>query len=34
MLDHVSIQCADVAASAAFYGAVLPTVGGQHPRVR
>jgi catechol 2,3-dioxygenase-like lactoylglutathione lyase family enzyme len=29
MLDHVSIQCADVAASAAFYDAVLPTVGGQ-----
>jgi len=29
MLDHLSIQCADVAASAAFYDAVLPTVGGQ-----
>jgi len=28
MLDHLSIQCADVAASAAFYDAVLPTVGG------
>ncbi|HTT51133.1 MAG TPA: VOC family protein [Streptosporangiaceae bacterium] len=28
MLDHVSIQCADPAASAAFYDAVLPTVGG------
>ncbi len=28
MLDHVSIQCADVEASAAFYDAVLATVGG------
>ncbi len=28
MLDHVSIQCTDPAASAAFYDAVLPTVGG------
>jgi catechol 2,3-dioxygenase-like lactoylglutathione lyase family enzyme len=28
MLDHVSIQCADPAASAAFYDAVLRTVGG------
>jgi catechol 2,3-dioxygenase-like lactoylglutathione lyase family enzyme len=28
MLDHVSVQCADVAASAAFYDAVLPAVGG------
>lgn len=28
MLDHVSIQCADPAASAAFYDAVLATVGG------
>ena len=28
MLDHLSIQCADPAASAAFYDAVLPTVGG------
>jgi len=28
MLDHLSIQCADVAASAAFYDVVLPTVGG------
>ncbi|WP_042364543.1 VOC family protein [Streptacidiphilus neutrinimicus] len=28
MLDHVSIQCADTAASAAFYDAVLLTVGG------
>ena len=29
MLDHVSIQCADVAASAAFYDAVLATIGGK-----
>ena len=29
MLDHVSIQCADVAASAAFYDAVLAPLGGQ-----
>ncbi len=28
MLDHLSIQCADVAASAAFYDAVLAPVGG------
>jgi catechol 2,3-dioxygenase-like lactoylglutathione lyase family enzyme len=28
MLDHLSIQVADVAASAAFYDAVLPAVGG------
>lgn len=28
MLDHLSIQCADVAASAAFYDAVLGTLGG------
>jgi catechol 2,3-dioxygenase-like lactoylglutathione lyase family enzyme len=28
MLDHVSIQCADVAASAAFYEAVLAPLGG------
>jgi catechol 2,3-dioxygenase-like lactoylglutathione lyase family enzyme len=28
MVDHVSIQCADVTASAAFYDAVLPTIGG------
>jgi catechol 2,3-dioxygenase-like lactoylglutathione lyase family enzyme len=27
MLDHVSIQCADVAASAAFYDAVLAPLG-------
>ncbi len=29
MLDHLSIQCADVARSAAFYDAVLATIGGQ-----
>lgn len=29
MLDHVSIQCADVAVSAAFYDAVLAPLGGQ-----
>jgi catechol 2,3-dioxygenase-like lactoylglutathione lyase family enzyme len=29
MLDHVSIQCADIAASAAFYDAVLAPLGGQ-----
>lgn len=28
MLDHVSIQCADVAASAAFYDVVLGPLGG------
>jgi catechol 2,3-dioxygenase-like lactoylglutathione lyase family enzyme len=28
MLDHLSIQCADVAASAAFYDAVLAPVSG------
>jgi catechol 2,3-dioxygenase-like lactoylglutathione lyase family enzyme len=28
MLDHVSIQCADIAASAAFYDAVLGPLGG------
>ena len=28
MLDHLSIQCQDVGASAAFYDAVLATVGG------
>jgi len=28
MLDHVSVQCADVAASAAFYDAVLAALGG------
>jgi catechol 2,3-dioxygenase-like lactoylglutathione lyase family enzyme len=29
MLDHVSIQCADTAASAAFYDAVLAPIGGR-----
>jgi catechol 2,3-dioxygenase-like lactoylglutathione lyase family enzyme len=29
MLDHVSIQCADLAASASFYDAVLATIGGE-----
>ena len=29
MLDHLSIQCADVAASAEFYDAVLAPLGGQ-----
>ena len=29
VLDHVSIQCADLAASAAFYDTVLATLGGQ-----
>jgi catechol 2,3-dioxygenase-like lactoylglutathione lyase family enzyme len=29
MLDHLSIQCADVAVSADFYDAVLATVGGE-----
>lgn len=28
MLDHVSVQCEDPAASATFYDAVLSTVGG------
>ena len=28
MLDHLSIQCADVAKSAAFYDAVLAPLGG------
>jgi catechol 2,3-dioxygenase-like lactoylglutathione lyase family enzyme len=28
MLDHLSIQCTDVAASAAFYDRVLATIGG------
>lgn len=28
MIDHLAIQCADVPASAAFYDAVLATVGG------
>jgi catechol 2,3-dioxygenase-like lactoylglutathione lyase family enzyme len=29
MIDHVSIQCADPAASAAFYDAVLAPLGGR-----
>ena len=29
MLDHLSIQCADVQASAEFYDTVLATIGGQ-----
>ena len=29
MLDHLSIQCADVAASAAFYDEVLAPLGGE-----
>ena len=29
MIDHLSIQCADVATSAAFYDAVLAPVGGE-----
>jgi catechol 2,3-dioxygenase-like lactoylglutathione lyase family enzyme len=29
MLDHVSLQCADVVASARFYDAVLATLGGK-----
>jgi catechol 2,3-dioxygenase-like lactoylglutathione lyase family enzyme len=29
VLDHLSIQCADVAASAAFYDAVLEPLGGR-----
>jgi catechol 2,3-dioxygenase-like lactoylglutathione lyase family enzyme len=28
MIDHVGIQCADMAASAAFYDAVLAPLGG------
>jgi catechol 2,3-dioxygenase-like lactoylglutathione lyase family enzyme len=28
MLDHISIQCADVETSAAFYDTVLATIGG------
>ena len=28
MLDHLSLQCADIAASAAFYDAVLVPLGG------
>ena len=29
MLDHLSIQCADVPTSAAFYDTVLATLGGK-----
>ena len=29
MLDHLSIQCADVSASAAFYDTVLAPLGGE-----
>lgn len=29
MLDHLSIQCADIAASGAFYDAVLAPLGGE-----
>ncbi len=29
MLDHVSMQCADISASAAFYDAVLAPLGGE-----
>ena len=29
MLDHLSIQCDDIGASAAFYDAVLAPLGGQ-----
>ncbi|WP_344128740.1 VOC family protein [Luedemannella flava] len=29
MLDHISIQCADFAASAAFYDAALAPLGGR-----
>jgi catechol 2,3-dioxygenase-like lactoylglutathione lyase family enzyme len=29
MLDHLSIQCADLTASAAFYDAVLAPLGGR-----
>ena len=28
MLDHLSVQCSDIAASAAFYDRVLATIGG------
>ena len=28
MLDHLSVQCADMAASAAFYDAILAPLGG------
>ncbi len=29
MLDHLSIQCSDIGASATFYDAVLATIGGE-----
>ncbi|HTW05672.1 MAG TPA: VOC family protein [Streptosporangiaceae bacterium] len=29
MIDHLSMQCSDMAASAAFYDAVLAPLGGQ-----
>jgi catechol 2,3-dioxygenase-like lactoylglutathione lyase family enzyme len=29
VLDHISMQCADIAASAAFYDAVLAPLGGE-----
>jgi catechol 2,3-dioxygenase-like lactoylglutathione lyase family enzyme len=29
MIDHLGLQCADLAASAAFYDAVLAPLGGQ-----
>ena len=29
MLDHLSIQCADLEASSAFYDSVLATLGGE-----
>jgi catechol 2,3-dioxygenase-like lactoylglutathione lyase family enzyme len=29
MIDHVSIQCSDLAASASFYDTVLATLGGR-----
>ena len=29
MLDHLSLQCADIGASAAFYDAVLAPLGGR-----
>ena len=29
MLDHLSMQCADIAASSAFYDAVLAPLGGE-----
>jgi catechol 2,3-dioxygenase-like lactoylglutathione lyase family enzyme len=29
MIDHLALQCTDVAASAAFYDAVLAAVGGR-----